>query len=252
MRSVISGAFFTAYRWPIVLSGAAALIDVLSAGLIAPLVGWATAVGAWALTAARATPVNGAHRNEAVREVDQQLGRMRAELGQIRCILRDATRGLSGSCTDLGLASREQAIIVRLLSRELSQACPVDRECEANRIKTDLEVVSQHVSEHLGRLNNLARGTEGHVARVVTSLQFEDIVSQILAHITRRVDAVSLFMDVLGEAGEASGGIGIERGRPGRSADLAERLGAARQLAQETTQRAVRQECLTDGAVDLF
>lgn len=288
MRSVISGAFFTTYRWPIVFSGAAALIDVLSAGPIAPLVGWVTAIGVWALTAARAFPTNGAYRNEAVREVDLQLGRIRVELDQIRCIIRDAVGGLSGSCTELGSASREQTIIARLLNKELSRACsigtaaqgthppsgasrevwpgdrrpivvafdsggvpaPVDWKCEASRIKADLEVVSRLVYVQLGRLESLARETEGRVARVVTSLQFEDIVSQILAHIERRIDTVSMFVEVLGEEGDASPGIG--RGRHNCSAVLAERLGAARRLAQETTQRAVKQECLTEGAVDLF
>lgn len=97
---------------------------------------------------------------------------------------------------------------------------------------------------------------EGRVNSAITALQFQDMVSQLIGHVRRRVDALGKVVNhfgVLGEAlrvdaADANSHDAIEQLR--RETDkLAEGL---RNLAPDTSNNPVGQKAMTQGDIELF
>jgi len=97
---------------------------------------------------------------------------------------------------------------------------------------------------------------ESQVGRAITALQFQDMVSQLMNHVLKRVDALD---GVVGHLGELSNKLRVDSDHDD-AADAIEALrGETRKVAEslaqmssQTTHNPVDQKVMTDGEVELF
>lgn len=111
-------------------------------------------------------------------------------------------------------------------------------------------------ADRLDALGASAIAVETLVGRAVTALQFQDIVSQLLGHIARRVDALDYVMrqfNVLGAtldreaaSDDARGAIASLRAEQGRIA------AALKGIEAQTLNNPVDQRVMTQGDIELF
>ncbi len=110
--------------------------------------------------------------------------------------------------------------------------------------------------EAVGALGTSAANVESLVGRAVTALQFQDMVSQLLAHVLRRVDALDDAMrhlDVLGkaleqEAASVDGHAAIASLREEQAGIAA----ALKDIEAKTDNNPVSQQAMTKGDIELF
>jgi len=108
----------------------------------------------------------------------------------------------------------------------------------------------------IGALGGSAVAVETLVGRAVTALQFQDLVSQLLAHVGRRIDAMDGVMRELNSLGttlerearshDAIGAIASLREEQGRI------IAALKNIEAQTINNPVGQKAMTDGDIELF
>lgn len=110
--------------------------------------------------------------------------------------------------------------------------------------------------EAIGALGASASNVESLVGRAITALQFQDMVSQLLGHVVRRVDALDDAMkhlDVLGqalerEAASVDGPAAIISLREEQAGIIA----ALKDIEAKTVNNPVSQQAMTQGDIELF
>jgi methyl-accepting chemotaxis protein len=108
----------------------------------------------------------------------------------------------------------------------------------------------------IGALGGSASNVEALVAKAITALQFQDMVSQLLAHILRRVEALDGVLQQLNTLGstldqeamtaDARGAILSLRGEQGKI------IAALKSVESQTINNPVDQKAMTQGDVELF
>ena len=108
----------------------------------------------------------------------------------------------------------------------------------------------------IGALGTSAASVESLVGRAITALQFQDMVSQLLDHVMRRVDALDDAMkhlDVLGQALEREA---ASIDGPAAIASLREEqvgiAAALKDIETKTVNNPVSQKAMTKGDIELF
>jgi methyl-accepting chemotaxis protein len=108
----------------------------------------------------------------------------------------------------------------------------------------------------IGALGNSAAAVEILVGKAITALQFQDLVSQLLAHVGRRMDAMDGVMRELNSLGatleqearshDALGAIASLREEQGRI------IAALKNIEVQTLNNPVDQKAMTEGDIELF
>jgi methyl-accepting chemotaxis protein len=119
-----------------------------------------------------------------------------------------------------------------------------------------IEEMNRRTGHAVGQLNEIAGSMEVAVNQAIVSLQFQDLVTQLLGHVSRRLDALAEM------AGSQAGAAGALRGSGDavaaaaaieelcrRIEDIAQQVGDLKQSAGNTTSQ---QTGLSSGDVELF
>jgi methyl-accepting chemotaxis protein len=104
---------------------------------------------------------------------------------QIAAVMRSMREGVSGA---------EEAI-ERLASTDMNFALESKQQVE--QVLTSMEGLNQQRGKAILLLGQHAHTMDDEVGRAVTALQFQDMVSQLIAHVDKRTAALSAFMDEL-------------------------------------------------------
>ena len=148
-----------------------------------------------------------------------------------------------------GVRSTEDAI-ERMASTDMNFALESKQQVE--QVLTSMEGINQQRSDAITRLGGHARSMDGQVNRAVTALQFQDMASQLIGHVDRRVDRLNLLMldfDAMADSIRHAAATGD-------SDPLQNAIGAVRTqllaLAESVEKNPVQQQDVSHGEIDLF
>ncbi len=163
-----------------------------------------------------------------VRELSRRSNQFGTQIG-------DAVKGARGVTHDVTRLVQEFA------SRDLNTA--VESRETVNRMMSELAETNTRVATGLEDISGITRSIERGVADAVRSLQFEDILTQLLEHRVRDVQRLNEFLS------GASQRVATDEQR---SDELVRWSEAAAADCMQEEHRAVHQESMAAGEVDLF
>jgi methyl-accepting chemotaxis protein len=188
------------------------------------------------------------------------------EAGRGFAVVADEVRDLSGRTSQFSqqisklMADMQHAVratedaIKSMASQDLNFA--LDSKTRVEEIVTTMEAQNHQRAEIIAGLGQGSAKIDTLVGKAITALQFQDLVSQLMGHIVRRVNALDT---VIGQLGELNVVLTSAMGEPDvtvatnaikREADkLAESL---RDLDAATVKNPVAQDALTTGDIELF
>jgi methyl-accepting chemotaxis protein len=160
---------------------------------------------------------------------------------------------ISGMMQAMGVAVRDtEAAIKKMSAQDMSFA--LESKGRVEGIVGALEAVYQERAAALGEMGEAAHQVESELNKAVTALQFHDIVSQLVAHVTRRIEAldrVARHFDTLAgglawaPADAEAAAQTLKREVAGVSTSLAD-------LSTRTAHNPVSQKEMAHGEVELF
>ncbi|MDH5407110.1 MAG: methyl-accepting chemotaxis protein [Gammaproteobacteria bacterium] len=114
-----------------------------------------------------------------------------------------------------------------------------------------IEKLNDKTSKNLSRVNDIASNINGNVAQVIVSLQFEDIVTQLVDHIKGRSSAIHNIVELL-EKGTVTSENSPEELMHALKWIGTDLLSEANLIVDNTRHKAVLQQNMAVGNVDLF
>ena len=188
------------------------------------------------------------------------------ESGRGFAVVADEVRDLSARTTQFsqqinGLMQGMQVsvrqtedAIARMASQDMTFALESKQRVEG--IIQTMESQNQSRIEAVGRLGSAAQEMEGRVNEAITALQFQDMVSQLIGHVRRRVDALDAVIRHLGELGDALQADAVSDDARGAvdamRRETAKIASSLQSLALETINNPVGQRAMTQGDIELF
>jgi methyl-accepting chemotaxis protein len=188
------------------------------------------------------------------------------EAGRGFAVVADEVRDLSGRTTQFSqqigelmqgmrtsVAETETAI-QGMASQDMTFA--LESKLKVQEIIGAMERQNEARGTAIGRLADGSTKVEEQVNRAVTALQFQDMVSQLLGHVQRRVQALEGVLDELGRLGQILR-TDAEQGKAGDAvASLHNGVGkisaGLANLANLTASNPVGQKALSQGDIELF
>lgn len=159
---------------------------------------------------------------------------------QIAVVMKSMREGVKGT---------EEAI-EKMASTDMNFALESKQQVE--HVLTSMEGINQQRSSAISRLGQHTHMMDAEVGRAVTALQFQDMVSQLIGHVDRRVDGLNSLMK---EFDALSDGI-QHTVTAGDSAPLRRATESVRTqlsvLAATVENSPVRQQEISHGEIDLF
>ncbi len=159
---------------------------------------------------------------------------------QIAAVMKSMREGVKGA----------EDAIERLASTDMNFALESKQQVE--QVLASIDGINQQRSRAIVRLAEQAKEMDGEVNRAVTALQFQDLVSQLIGHVDRRVDGLNQLMqefDALTdsiqhavESGDVASLCGAAEAIRGELATFDERVGG----------NPVSQQNVSHGEIDLF
>jgi methyl-accepting chemotaxis protein len=144
--------------------------------------------------------------------------------------------------------------IERMASQDLTFAFESKQSVE--RIITTMEGQNERRGAVLRQMGGIADEVDAKVGRAVTALQFQDIVSQLLSHVGRRVDAIDDVSRHLGELAKAlqRNAVTANAAEALQSLQAETRRVSARikEMAEITANSPVSQSQMNHGDIELF
>jgi methyl-accepting chemotaxis protein len=188
------------------------------------------------------------------------------EAGRGFAVVADEVRDLSGRTSQFSqqisklMADMQHSVratevaIKSMASQDLNFA--LDSKTRVEEIVTTMEAQNHQRAEIIASLGEAGNKIESLVGKAVTALQFQDLVSQLMGHVVRRINALD---EVVSQLGELNVVLTSAMNEPDvsvatiaikREADkLAESL---RDLDAATVKNPVAQGALTSGDIELF
>ena len=174
---------------------------------------------------------------DEVRDLSTRTSQFSQQIAQVMKGMREGVKGTEDA-------------IAKLASTDMNFALESKQQVE--QVLHSMEGLNQQRGSAIVHLGEHAREMDLEVNRAVTALQFQDLVSQLIAHVDRRADGLSQLMD---ELAQLSGGI-RQAAAGGGAAGLLRAVGAVRQqlvvLDEKTGVTPVRQQEVSHGEIDLF
>jgi hypothetical protein len=164
-------------------------------------------------------------REQVTLTLGQEFGVVAEDLNQLRGILSDAASKLSGTFRVVSASSDD-------LRQTLRTARP-----------SDLPV--------LQRLNEIANEMASTSGQTVQSLQFEDMATQLLAHVDRKLNALAGLAKDMAVINPNQAAVPPAL-QAGQLDALFSKLDEHRQVLASATRKAVQQQSLDSGDIELF
>jgi methyl-accepting chemotaxis protein len=188
------------------------------------------------------------------------------EAGRGFAVVADEVRDLSGRTTQFSqqigtlMAAMQGSVrdtdnaISAMASQDMNFA--LDAKRQMDDMMQALEAMNAARTKTIDALGAAAREVEGEVSTAVTALQFQDLVSQLMRHIERRVDAMTILTRNLSHLSHAVSDAAHQGGGDAALTILqVETVGvkaSLEKLQAITAANPVRQEKLEHGNVELF
>ena len=188
------------------------------------------------------------------------------EAGRGFAVVADEVRDLSARTTQFSQqinslmqgmqvsVKETESAIQGMASQDMTFALESKQQVE--KIIRTLEEQDRHRVEALGALAGSASEVETLVGRAITAMQFQDMVSQLLGHILRRVDALSGVLDRLSSLGSTLDREAATVDARAAIVSLREEqnkiAAALKGIEAQTTHNPVAQKAMTDGDIELF
>ncbi len=188
------------------------------------------------------------------------------EAGRGFAVVADEVRDLSGRTSQFSqqintviqnmqvTVKQTEEAIQRMASHDLSFAFESKKSVE--EIVATMEKQNQQRGTAIGQLAGIADEVEIEVGRAVTALQFQDIVSQLLGHASRRAQAIddvsqhlASMAQTLQRQGATADTKGILESLKAETRRVSERL---QDMADVTARNPVSQTEMSQGGVELF
>lgn len=143
--------------------------------------------------------------------------------------------------------------IQRMAGQDMTFA--LESKTQVEGIIRTMEAQSRQRVDAIGQVADAASSVEREVARAVTALQFQDMVSQLVAHVQRRIEALGdvarLLEDVASSLrrqgdGNVAGVMSSLQGEIGRMKQSLDGLGPS------TQHNPVAQQAMSQGGIELF
>jgi methyl-accepting chemotaxis protein len=123
---------------------------------------------------------------------------------------------------------------------------------QVDQTMDEVQTINERMSSGIARMGEIARHLERDVDASVTALQFQDMVTQLLGHLNRRVEALGMMNDALADVAQRCVGSDVVRTDP----RIAEALSQCARIVGEAREHAahnpVTQTGMGSGDVELF
>lgn len=184
-------------------------------------------------------------------EFKSQLAIARGELDQVQGLFLDAIEKLVGSFTSISAHTRSQQQFVMAMAS--SQASGGASDCGSR----DQQWVNRESAAAAGELARIACELEQDVNAAVTALQFQDTVTQLLGHVSRRADVLTGVAEKIGTLAGVLAAAGMpaiedETRTQGVRRACDELADLAASVHQATIGNPVRQTSMATGEVEMF
>ncbi len=155
-----------------------------------------------------------------------------------------------------------QAIAASLgqVERSIKEVANTSKELASTEQKHVDELLDQtrafhtKVNDSAAEIGDISRNVSLQVGVAVTSMQFQDMASQVVETVTRRVDAMDLLLDSLAELEvelDPEDAVGLNRQQQDML-KLQRMLEIANQLVRESQHNPVAQKSMDEGEIELF
>jgi methyl-accepting chemotaxis protein len=184
------------------------------------------------------------------------------EAGRGFAVVADEVRHLSGRTNQFSqeirakvasvndsVVSAEEAINV-VASKDMNFTLQAKQ--QVDQTMSEVQLINSRMTSGVARMGEIARHLERDVDASVTALQFQDMVTQLLSHLNRRVEALGMMHNALTDVAKRYAGSDIGRSDP----RLAEELTRCARIVAEARAHAahnpVSQTGMGSGDVELF
>jgi methyl-accepting chemotaxis protein len=126
---------------------------------------------------------------------------------------------------------------------------------DVDQAMQSIEGLNKHTAQTVSELNHIAGVMEGSVNQAVVSLQFQDMVTQLITHVSSRLGELQAVMAEIGNAGRVAGAAssGVQ---PDQMERLRTQLSSAVSMLDSIhhviENNPVKQEGFASGGVELF
>ena len=120
-----------------------------------------------------------------------------------------------------------------------------------SEMMVEVNSFNKTMAMRLGQVDKITNGISEKVAKAVTSLQFEDMVTQIVSHIDQRIGSLDVLVSVL-QSGIVTKQVDCHGTHCDWLAHLKSLLAEARTAFSQSEKRAVTQHNLAVGDIELF
>jgi methyl-accepting chemotaxis protein len=188
------------------------------------------------------------------------------EAGRGFAVVADEVRDLSARTTEFSLqingvmqnmqqsVQQTEEAIQRMASQDMTFALESKQHVE--EIIHAMEGQNRSRSEAIARLGAAAQEMDGRVNGAITALQFQDMVSQLIGHVKRRVEALAGITGGVATLGEAlkrnAGAADTHAAIEALKAEACRVAAELHALVADTTQNPVGQRAMSQGEVELF
>lgn len=244
--------------WTILVAALLAVIEptlprsggpyLLAGGLFSVAAGWSFLVGRFVHLSAQ-PPLGDVRFPSADTQLLSETGGTLVHCSQVFCSQFEATRAE---------LSRVQQLFSEAIAKliESFQAMSDQSRRDVKSAMSHVADVGAGTGQTVAELQHIAEVMERSVGEAVMSLQFQDMVTQLIDHVSRRLDQLH---GVLGDIEAASAlvqSIGASGFAPQQAERLRAHLDAVRaqlvRLGEHASNNPVRQESFSSGEVELF
>jgi methyl-accepting chemotaxis protein len=188
------------------------------------------------------------------------------EAGRGFAVVADEVRDLSGRTSHFSKQIRDRVGVMqksigdaerainKMAAQDMTFALQSKQDVE--KAMATVEQLNLDTGRRVGELQQIAAAMEKNVGKAVVSLQFQDMVTQLLGHVSKRLDElhqITRELEGVSSFIERDAASSLE---PRRADDLRAHLEAVRlrldQIHDNTKNNPVRQDGFTDGEVELF
>lgn len=187
------------------------------------------------------------------------------EAGRGFAVVADEVRDLSGRTSHFsqqirGLMQNMQKSIAdtetainKMAAQDMTFA--LKSKSDVEQAMSDVEELNRHTSETVVELNKIAEIMESSVNQAVVSLQFQDMVTQLITHVSKRLGELQGIMNEIGGAGRIAGAAahGLSAEQAGRLrvqlSGVVATLGSIHHVIENNP---VKQQGFASGGVELF